>query len=102
MAPVVVELYYSIVIKYTKQKKKKTLKRSSIIRDLHYADGAALVADSIEKVEESIDRFFTTSKAFGQTISIMKTVETELKKKKTKKKLAPNQGKSLKLLPTHF
>ena len=53
--------------------KSKTRLRTSIIRDLLFADDAALVATSLEEAQELVNRSSNASKAFGLTISIKKT-----------------------------
>ena len=47
--------------------------RTSLIRDLLFADDAALVATSFEEAQDSVDRFLKASKAFRLTFSIKKT-----------------------------
>ena len=51
----------------------KTLTRTSLIRDLLFADDAAFVATSFEEAQDLVDRFSKASKTFGLTISIKKT-----------------------------
>ena len=53
--------------------KAKTLIRPTIIRDLLFANDAALVATSVQEAQELIDRFSLACKAFGLTINIKKT-----------------------------
>lgn len=50
--------------------KAKTHKRTSIIRDLLFADDAALVAASLQEAQELMDQFSIACKAFGLTFSI--------------------------------
>ena len=47
--------------------------RARIIRDLLFADDAALVATSFEEAQQLLDLFSVACKAFGLTISIKKT-----------------------------
>ena len=44
-----------------------------MIRDLLFADDAALVATFLEEAQELVNRFSVACKAFGLTISIKKT-----------------------------
>ena len=44
--------------------------RSSVIRDLLFADDAALGAASLEEAQEAVDRFSNAWRAFGLTISL--------------------------------
>ena len=51
----------------------KTKTRRQLIRDLLFADDAAIAAESLEELQDLVDRFSRASKAFGLTISIKKT-----------------------------
>ena len=51
----------------------KSKLRSELLRDLLFADDAALVAHSLEEMQDLVDRFSRATKAFGLTISIKKT-----------------------------
>ena len=94
MAPVLFALFFSVMLKYAfadvdsgvelkfrtsgglfnqQRFKAKTLLRQAIIRDLLFADDAALCATSREKVQLLVDKFSAACKAFGLTISIKKT-----------------------------
>ena len=94
MAPVLLALYFSVMLHFAfgdlnkgvrfefrtsrglfnhQRFKAKTLTRPSIIRDLLFADDAALVATSVQEAQELIDRFSLACKAFGLSISIKKT-----------------------------
>ena len=94
MAPVLFALFFSVMLKqafsdvdagvkfqfrtsggiFNHQRfKAKTLLRRIIIRDLLFADDAALVATSLEEAQLLVDRFSSACKAFGLTISIKKT-----------------------------
>ena len=53
--------------------KTKTLLGRTIIRDLLFADDAALVATSLEEAQALVDLFSALCKAYRLTISIMKT-----------------------------
>ena len=52
--------------------KAKSRLRARIIRDLLFADDAALVATSFEEAQKLLDQFSVACKAFGLTISIKK------------------------------
>ena len=94
MAPVLFTLHFSVMLHFAfgdldkgvqfefrtsgglfnhQRFKAKTLTRPSIIRDLLFADDAALVATSVQEAQELIDRFSLACKAFGLSISIKKT-----------------------------
>ena len=94
MAPVLFALFFSVMLQYAfgdaevgiefqfrtdgglfnhQRFKAKTKVRSSIIRDLLFADDAALVATSLEEAQELVDRFSKACRAFGLTISVRKT-----------------------------
>ena len=94
MAPVFFALFFSVMLKYAfadvdngvelkfrtsgglfnqQRFKAKTLLRQAIIRDLLFADDAALCATSREEAQLLVDKFFAACKAFGLTISIKKT-----------------------------
>ena len=94
MAPVLFALYFSVMLKYAfagtedgiriqfrtsgglfnhRRFNARTLTRTCIIRDLLFADDAALVATSREGAQRLMDRFSAACKAFGLTISIRKT-----------------------------
>lgn len=94
MAPVLFALFFSVMLKHAfadvdtgvkfqfrtsggifnhQRFKAKTLLRRAIIRDLLFADDAALVATSLEEAQHLVDRFSAACKAFGLTISIKKT-----------------------------
>ena len=94
MAPVLFALFFSLMLKHAfsdldtgvkfqfrssgglfnhQRFKAKTLLRTEIIRDLLFADDAALVATSFEEARVLLDRFSAACKAFGLTISIRKT-----------------------------
>ena len=94
MAPVLFALLFSVMLKHAfadvdtgvkfqfrtsggifnhQRFKAKTLLRRTIIRDLLFADDAALVATSLEEAQFLVDRFAAACKAFGLTISIKKT-----------------------------
>ena len=51
----------------------KSKLRSQLLRDLLFADDAALLAHSLEELQDLVDRFSRATKAFGLTISIKKT-----------------------------
>jgi len=51
----------------------KSKLRSQLLCDLLFADDAALVAHSLEEMQDLVDRFSRATKAFGLTISIKKT-----------------------------
>ena len=91
MAPILFALFFSVMLKYAfsdisagvkfqfrtsggifnqQRFKAKTLLRWQIIRDLLFADDAALVATSLEEAQLLVDRFSAACKAFGLTISI--------------------------------
>ena len=93
MAPVLFALYFSVMLKYAfagtedgiriqfrtsgglfnhRRFNARTLTRTCIIRDLLFADDAALVATSREGAQRLMDRFSAACKAFGLTISIKK------------------------------
>ena len=93
MAPFLFALYFSVILQYAytcstrvlfqfrtcgslfnhHRFKARTRVRLSVIRDLLFADDAALVAGSLEEAQEAVDRFSNACKAFGLTISIKKT-----------------------------
>lgn len=94
MAPVLFALFFSVMLKYAfadidsgvmfkfrtsgglfnqQRFKAKTLLRQAIIRDLLFADDAALCATSHEEAQLLVDKFSAACKAFGLTISIKKT-----------------------------
>ena len=94
MAPVLFALFFSVMLKYAfadedtgvrfqfrttggifnhRRFEAKTLLRRTIVRDLLFADDAALVATSLEEAQHLVDRFSAACKAFGLTISIKKT-----------------------------
>ena len=50
--------------------KARTRVRSSIIRDLLFADDAALVAASLEEAQEAVDRFSNACNAFGHQLDL--------------------------------
>ena len=59
---------------YNQQRFKARSKISlQLVRDLLFADDAALLAHSLEDIQTIIDKFSETSKAFGLTISMKKT-----------------------------
>ena len=51
----------------------KSKLRCQLLRDLLFADDAALVSHSLEEMQDLVDRFSRATKAFGLTISIKKT-----------------------------
>ncbi len=94
MAPVLFALFFSVMLKYAfadvessvkfqfrtsgglfnlQRFKAKTRLRTSIIRDVLFADDSVLVATSFEEAQQLLDRFSAACKAFCLTISIMKT-----------------------------
>lgn len=94
MAPVLFALFFSVMLNYAfadvdtgvkfqfrtsggifnhQRFKVKTLLRRTVIRDLLFADDAALVATSLVEAQQLVDRFSAACKAFGLTISIKKT-----------------------------
>ena len=94
MAPVLFARFFSVMLKYAfgdvdtgvefqfrtsgglfnhQRYRAKTLLLTSIIRDLLFADDAALVATSLEEAQELVNCFSVACKAFGLTISIRKT-----------------------------
>ena len=94
MAPVLFALYFSVMLKHAfaeaedgvkiqfrtsgglfnhQRFKAKTRTRTSVIRDLLFADDAALVATSFEEAQQLVNKFSAACKAFGLTISITKT-----------------------------
>ena len=94
LAPVLFALFFSVMLRYAftdlvhgvriefrtsvglfeqRRMKAKTKTRSQLLRDLLFADDAALVTHSLDDMQEIVDRFSLASKAFGLTISIKKT-----------------------------
>ena len=94
MAPVLFALLFSVMLEYAladkdsgvkfqfrttgglfnhQRFKAKSRLRAKKIRDLLFADDAALVATSFEEAQQLLDRFSVACKAFGLTISIKKT-----------------------------
>ena len=61
--------------------KKKT--RLELLRDFLFADDCALIAHSVEEMQEIVDKFSKAASAFGLTISIKKTVLMHQPKPKT-------------------
>lgn len=55
----------------------KGILRSSVIRDLHFANDAAIVATSFQEIQELVNRFSIARKGFGRTISIKKKIQVE-------------------------
>lgn len=53
--------------------KAKSRLRCQLLRDLLFADDAALVTHSLDEMQDLVDRFSRATKAFGLTISIKKT-----------------------------
>ena len=94
MAPVLFALFFSVMLEYAfadidsgvkfqfrttgglfnhQRFKAKSRLRARIIRDLLFADDAALVDTSVEEAQQLLERFSVACKAFGLTISIKKT-----------------------------
>jgi len=94
LAPVLFALFFSVMLDYAfsdmnqgvmiqfrtsgglfnnRRLNAKTKTRQQLLRDLLFADDAALCADSLSEMQEIVDRLSLACKAFGLTISIKKT-----------------------------
>ena len=95
LAPVLFNIYFSYVIRHAFQGndegiylktrydgrlfnvsrfRSKTKLKESTVRELLFADGAALFAHSAESLQRLLDRFSQSSRSFGLKISLKKTV----------------------------